>query len=452
MAVIIESSVWEPNPYLFVFIFLCCFFSIFLLPYASKNGSTRAPALFDHGFSSSFSSFQWKFLLLYSLASLMEGLWSVYGEFELTYRGVNREEIVSSLGVGYAASLFVGTFLGVLSDLIGQKEGCVMFCIIHLVTAIWKRISVHPSLFVASIGLSLATSIFSFSFETWMVLQHEKQGHRQDMLSDTFWLMTVFESVSLIGNQMLLNSLVGDNVKRNMFSPSTVAVFLALICATFIIKGWTEVSQRIELEDYRTSFSSYIFSDKRIWLLAWAQASIHFSVAFFWILWAPTLVADGREVHLGLVYPCLLGSRILGSSLFPWLMGRTSSFRTEDCLLYGFVVSGLVMSIVAFDYQELGVLVMLFSLFHGCVGLILPSLARLRTMYVPSKLRGGMISLSLAPANAAILFFLLRDGYYRRIENSVIIAFAALSLFSSAGSMYALKRWGKHPYQNWQKQ
>ena len=56
-------------------------------------------------------------------------------------------------------------------------------------------------------------------------------------------------------------------------------------------------------------------------------------------------------MHLGLVYPCLLGSRILGSSLFPWLMGRTSSFRTEDCLLYGFVVSGLVMSIVAFDYQ-----------------------------------------------------------------------------------------------------
>ena len=56
----------------------------------------------------------------------------------------------------------------------GQKEVCVMFCIIHLVTAIWKRISVHPSLFVASIGLSVATSIFSFSFETWMVLQHEK--------------------------------------------------------------------------------------------------------------------------------------------------------------------------------------------------------------------------------------------------------------------------------------
>lgn len=87
------------------------------------------------------------------------------------------------------------------------------------------------------------------------------------MLSDTFWLMTILESVSLIGNQMLVNSVVGDNVKKYMFSPSTVAVFLALICITFIIKGWTEVSQKVELEDYRTSFSAYIFGGKHHMLL-----------------------------------------------------------------------------------------------------------------------------------------------------------------------------------------
>lgn len=32
----------------------------------------------------------------------------------------------------------------------------------------------HPSILVASICLSLTSSIFSFSFETWMVVQHEK--------------------------------------------------------------------------------------------------------------------------------------------------------------------------------------------------------------------------------------------------------------------------------------
>lgn len=160
-------------------------------------------------------------------------------------------------------------------------------------------------------------------------------------------------------------------------------------------------------------------------------------------------MADGREVYLGLIYPCLLGARMLGSSMFPWLI--SASLRTEDCLVYAFIVQGLLLSIIAYDYQEIGVLVTQFSLFHVCTGLILPSLARLRTMYVPNELRGGMMSLSLAPANAAILFILMQRGYYRTIENATMIAFAAIGLFMAAGCMHVLKRWGKQPYQNWHK-
>ena len=36
--------------------------------------------------------------------------------------------------------------------------------------------------------------------------------------------------------------------------------------------------------------NSLLLANKRIWLLAWAQACLHFSVAVFWILWALTLV------------------------------------------------------------------------------------------------------------------------------------------------------------------
>jgi TRAP-type uncharacterized transport system fused permease subunit len=123
-------------------------------------------------------------------------------------------------------------------------------------------------------------------------------------------------------------------------------------------------------------------------------------------------------------------------------------------------VLALVLDVWKFTFfvsnmQEIGVLVTLFCLFHACVGLILPSLARLRTMYaklsvlslnfgstyqkkkkkkkikvlavnffmwicvdssaincvnryVPNELRGGMMSLSLAPANAAILLFMIQ--------------------------------------------
>nr|POF21654.1 hypothetical protein CFP56_24776 [Quercus suber] len=115
------------------------------------------------------------------------------------------------------AALFVGTFLGVLSDLIGQAKFCLIFCILHLFVGIWKRVTSHPSVLVASTCLSLTSSIFSFSFETWMVVQHEKQGHRQDSMSDTFWLMTFFESASFIGSQVLANWLRIDRNYTNNF-------------------------------------------------------------------------------------------------------------------------------------------------------------------------------------------------------------------------------------------
>jgi hypothetical protein len=57
------------------------------------------------------------FLFFYANLTAMEGLWSVFGEFELAYYGVSREQMVLSLCVGSAIALFVGTFLGVLSDL-----------------------------------------------------------------------------------------------------------------------------------------------------------------------------------------------------------------------------------------------------------------------------------------------------------------------------------------------
>ncbi|CAL5372800.1 unnamed protein product [Camellia sinensis] len=381
MGVTIVTDVWEPNRL------------------SSNSNRTLARTPFDHSLPSSLFRFQRSFLLLYSLSSVMEGLWSVFGEYELSYYGVGREQMVLSLCVGYAAALFLGTFLGMLSDLMSKES---LFDILHAAPLCW------------SVEENYCTS------KCLLV-------YRQDTLNDLFWLMTFTESASFISSQVIANSLVGNYVDKTMLSASTAAVFLAILSIIFITRGWKKDLRTASLKDYRISFNAHIFGDKRVWLLAWAQACVQFSIAVFWILWAPTIVADGQEVHLGLIYPCLLGARMLGSTAFPWFFSGMLSIQPEDCLVYGFIVMGFVLSIVAYDYQEIGVLVALFCLFHACVGLILPSLARLRTMYIPNNLRGGMISLSHSPANAAILFFLLQRGYYQNIENSTIMAFAALA-------------------------
>ncbi|KAK8517487.1 hypothetical protein V6N12_016337 [Hibiscus sabdariffa] len=452
MGIVIETSVWEPSSSVFIFILISSFLSLSLFPfYFSKHATSKSPPFSDHSPYSSSPSlrFQLYFLLIYSLASVLEGLWSVYGEFELVYHGISKEDTVTFLLIGFGAALFVGSFLGPVSDLIGRKKVCLVFFMLHLIVGIWRMIASSPSFWIANVCLSLATSIFTFSFEKWAVMEHDKMGHRQEILNETFWLMIFFESASLIGSQVIGNWMVGGNLEKGIGSPSAAAALLAMVGIICMSRDHDGTPKTIMFKDYRASFYAYILGDRRIWLLACAQTCLHFSIAVFWILWAPTLVADGREVYLGLIYPCMLGARMLGSTVFPWLID--ASFRTEDCLMYAFVTEALLLSIIAYDYQDIGVLVTQFSLFHACIGLILPSLARLRTMYVPNELRGGMISLSLAPANAAILFLLMQRGYYRTIENSTMIAFAAVGLFIAAGCMYFLKRCGKQPYQNGRK-
>ncbi|GLT68813.1 hypothetical protein SLA2020_410120 [Shorea laevis] len=349
MGVVIESSVWEPIPsvYIFIFIFLSCFFSLSLFPYyLSKHAPLKSPSIFNHANStSSFLRFQPIFLFLYFLAAVMEGVWSVYREFELAYHGVSKQETLAYLCIGFGASLLLCSFLGVLSDLMDQKKFCLVFCILHLFVGILKRTTASPRVRMANICLSLATALFSFSFETWEVAEHEKLGHRQDSLNE--------------------NSVI----------------FLATIGIVCVFSIWKGTSKTPPFKAYKTSYDySYILGDNRVLLLAFAQACLQFSVVVFCILWAPTLVADGQEVYLGLICPCLLAAKMLGSTVFPWLI--SASFQTEDWLVFAFLVLVLVLSIIAYDYQEIRVLVTLFSLFHSCVGMILRSLAHLRTMNI----------------------------------------------------------------------
>lgn len=55
-----------------------------------------------------------------------------------------------------------------------RKKFSLVFCILHLFVGILKRTTASPRVWMANICLSHATALFSFSFETWVVAEHEK--------------------------------------------------------------------------------------------------------------------------------------------------------------------------------------------------------------------------------------------------------------------------------------
>lgn len=89
-----------------------------------------------------------------------------------------------------------------------------------------------------------------------------QQGYRQDTLNDTFWLMIFFESCSLIGGQMLSNWLIGDNMEKNILSPSSAAVLIAIVGIIFVGRGWMEIPQTTTFNEYKMSCYAYIFGGK----------------------------------------------------------------------------------------------------------------------------------------------------------------------------------------------
>lgn len=446
MGVVVEREEWALSPFAYPLLSAAALAAVLLLPYLSPRTAAHATgpsSPFDVG-AAPFLRFRRAFLVLFSLASVVEGIHSVFGEDEFVRCGLGREQTTARLASTTAAALFPGAISGVISDKIGPRRACILYWVLQLAVGVVKSFSALRCSWINNFILAFASSVFSFCFETWLVLEHEKQDQKQDLLFDTFWLMTFFESVSLVGSQEITNVLVSDDDSRFLL-PYAFAATLSVVGILYIRNASSTCQHASAIGSYQKSFLAHVLRDKRVLILVLAQASIHFAVSAFWFLWAPTIVADGRYAQLSVIYPCFLASRMLGSASFPWFYGAIAPFRNEDSLTIAYVGAGLALSIAAYDYQEIAPLVIVFCIFHACVGFILPALARLRTMYLPNELRGGMMSFSMSLANGATFVFLIQgSAHHRRVANSTILSLASYGLLGAGGCVHMLRRWRKH--------
>ncbi|AQK51065.1 Major facilitator superfamily protein [Zea mays] len=445
MGVVVEREEWALSPFAYPLLSAAALAAVLLLPYLSPRTAAHATgpsSPFDVG-AAPFLRFRRAFLVLFSLASVVEGIHSVFGEDEFVRCGLGREQTTARLASTTAAALFPGAISGVISDKMSLFE-LERIPIVSGVIIRGTRITPLKVCLEKVNGPYIIPEVFSFCFETWLVLEHEKQDQKQDLLFDTFWLMTFFESVSLVGSQEITNVLVSDDDSRFLL-PYAFAATLSVVGILYIRNASSTCQHASAIGSYQKSFLAHVLRDKRVLILVLAQASIHFAVSAFWFLWAPTIVADGRYAQLSVIYPCFLASRMLGSAGFPWFYGAIAPFRNEDSLTIAYVGAGLALSIVAYDYQEIAPLVIVFCIFHACVGFILPSLARLRTMYLPNELRGGMMSFSMSLANAATFVFLIQgSAHHRHVANSTILSLASYGLLGAGGCVHMLRRWRKH--------
>ncbi|KAH7292802.1 hypothetical protein KP509_29G086400 [Ceratopteris richardii] len=240
-------------------------------------------------------------------------------------------------------------------------------------------------------------------------------------------MMTFGASVIAIGTGGLSNYLV---VKQSLgiTAPSLAAAVVAGISAVFVL-FWEENSSPSHAKLLGTCRNVLaLCCEKKIILLGCTHACLLFASTVFWFLWTPTLVADGRGLHSGLLFPCLMASEMLGSAISAMVLYGPWTLRPEDFLRWVYACAAFSMMIPAYDYQEIGVLVSAFCIFHVCFGISWPFLARLRSIYIPNEHRAAVITMFQVPAHAAAVFILINGSINQQLENSRIFAMSIIGL------------------------
>uniref|UniRef100_A0A7I4C1F8 Major facilitator superfamily (MFS) profile domain-containing protein n=1 Tax=Physcomitrium patens TaxID=3218 RepID=A0A7I4C1F8_PHYPA len=369
---------------------------------------------------------------LYVVMPVADGLLQVHWQALYQSYGLSTAEMMTLLAVGHGSSLFLGTFLGISSDSLGRKRASILYCILQALGCLAKLSSNYEVLSVGHVCLGLASSLYFSVFEAWMTTEHEKVGFKQELLSETFWMMAFASGIVGISSGAIANVLM-EQQALSARAPSVVAGFVTFLCLLTIIFGWNENVGTLYGGLSKPLLNGIqALRDKRIALLGLTQAGFDLSIAVFWLLWTPTLVADGREVQTGLIYACLMGSMMLGSSIAASFLCGPYNVIPEIYVPYVLFVAGASLILPAYDYQDIPVLVTCFSVFHICVGIAWPSLARLRSIYIQNDRRATMLSLFRAPVSAILLLILIRGVSSTKFENSTVFSIAILGLMSGA--------------------
>ncbi|TVU43670.1 hypothetical protein EJB05_10156 [Eragrostis curvula] len=230
MGVVIEredGSLTRVTPLAYPLLSVAALAAVLLLPYFSVRTATHAT-----GSSCPFYVGTAPFLG-FRRAFLCSSPSSASRPDEFARCGLGREQMAARLAAAAAAALFLGGFSGVISDKMGPRRTCIFYWVLQLAVGAMKSFSGLRCAWINNFILALASSVFSFCFEMLIIVEHEKQNQKQDLLFDTFWLMTFFESVSLIGSQGITNLLVDDD-SNGFLLPYAFAASLSIVGILYI--------------------------------------------------------------------------------------------------------------------------------------------------------------------------------------------------------------------------
>ncbi len=392
---------------------------------SSKSDDTTAAVV-----TPEFRSFQRSWLAVYLLAMFADWLQGPYVYALYASYGFSKSQIALLFVTGFASSMFIGTFVGALSDKYGRRAMCLLFAVLYALSAGSKVINSFPVLMLGRLCSGVATSLLFSAFEAWMVSEHNSRGFPPALLGDTFSKATQGNGIVAV----LAGLVASFSADALGYTAPFLLALLPLLALFLLVVPWPENRGDATADVIGTMRAAVgvLQADPSIALLGAAQAVYEGAMYAFVFMWTPMLTAAYGEasdvkIPFGVVFASFMVCVMIGSALFG-VITASKSVRIVPYILHGAAAAAMFGTAVFASHPVL--VLISFLVFEATCGMFWPAYGTLRSQVVPEASRAGVSNVFRVPLNLLVLIILL--GSDKLPPHSVFVICGGLHLLSLA--------------------
>ncbi|UJR37615.1 hypothetical protein I4U23_030312 [Adineta vaga] len=337
--------------------------------------------------SSPFSrKLQSNFLIGYLLLSIGGYLPSAYIYILFNSYNINHSTIEHFFIYCFIASLFCGTFIASLADHCGRRNACLLCSVVYGLYHASCNFSDEFILIIGHICRGIGDALYSTAFEAWLMQEHEQHDLDTRVLERILYNSNVYLNIVTIGTGLvaqILSQFYGH------IAPFNVGIGFFVLAFLFILIKWPENygRKRIFINTAHVPAMRLLRANPRIILCGLSNALFRASFYIWLIEWTPTLQAATNKTFaeplpLGFLYSIYLLCRLLGSFAFGSLIKR---FRVQTFMIVIFLLAAIGLSAPILTPNDQWIILLGFLLFQICEGIFVPSIALLRSEYIPNE-------------------------------------------------------------------
>lgn len=383
-----------------------------------------------------FVDFQQKYFRVYFLALLAEWLQGPY-LYKLYHDYGFVDPFIGIIYVcGFVASIFFGTYIGMLADRLGRKKVCVLFTVLYSICCFTK---LSRNFFVLCIGRVLggvSTSLLFSAFDGWYVFEHtQSYQFPTEWLDVTFSKATFYNSVIAISAGFIAN-LLSEWMQFGPVAPYVFAIPFLITAGLLIQITWSENHGRSSGQACKGCCEGLrlILMNRSIFLIGAVQAMFESVMYIFVFLWTPVLLP--ADPPLGIVFSSFMCAIWIGGSVFELLITKKYKTTTIVCfVVYGVMLANAGAAFASANHPKSSYF--LFLIIELLCGIYFPAMGSLRTKVLPATHHTTIMNWFRVPLNviASIALLVLHDSHSSHGITQMFTLCACLLL---VGGLFAL--------------